>query len=84
LIVIGFPCLVFGWLAGSLDRGVLWSGTAAEWFTLFTLILYALYIHIRMVAGWQGFRVNLLLIVGSVFLVFTYAGVSLLPGGFHP
>ncbi|HEY4002913.1 MAG TPA: cytochrome c biogenesis protein CcsA [Candidatus Xenobia bacterium] len=84
LIVIGFPSLGVGWLAGSIGRGVLWSGTAAEYFTLATMILYAAYIHVRLISGWQGLRVNLLLIVGSVLLLVTYVGVSFLPSGFHP
>ena len=85
LIVLGFPALGLGWLAGIIDRGgVLWTGTWAETMTLLTLLLCAAYIHIRVIAGWQGRRVNLLLIVGSVVLAFTYVGVSLIPSGFHP
>lgn len=84
LIVIGFPSLGLGWLAGGIASGSLWRGTAAEIFTLATMALYAAYIHIRIFAGWQGRKVNMLLIGGTVLLFLTYIGVSLSPQSFHP
>jgi ABC-type uncharacterized transport system permease subunit len=44
---------------------------------LLTVVIYALYINARLLGGWQGRKVNALLLVGFVFLVATYVGIGL-------
>lgn len=49
---------------------------------LLTLLIYAIYIHARLLGGWQGRKVNGLLLVGFVFLIATYVGIGI-PSGVH-
>ncbi|NDD27211.1 MAG: hypothetical protein EB084_02975 [Proteobacteria bacterium] len=52
------------------------------WLGLATVLIYAVYIGARLFGGWQGRRVNQLLLLGFVFLVATYVGVGL-PSSVH-
>lgn len=85
LIAIGFPAMVLGialgFLRAEMTGGRFWSPDVL--LGLITCGIYAVYIHARMVGGWQGRRVNMLLLVGFVFLMATYVGIGVLPRGVH-
>lgn len=87
LVMIGFPLIVLGLVTGAVyaqyTPGVAWTWGPKEIVAVAASLLYALYLHARMVAGWQGRRVNLLLIAAFIGLVITYAGLGILPGAQH-
>jgi len=76
LVTLGFPAMVLGialaYVRTELIGHPFWSVDVL--LGLITCAIYAIYIHARIVSGWQGRKVNMLLVVGFVFLVATYIG----------
>jgi len=86
LIALGFPAMVVGIVLAfvrveALGHGRFWSPETL--LGMITCAIYAIYIHARMIGGWQGRKVNLLLLVGFVFLMATYVGMGVLPSSVH-
>lgn len=84
LIAVGFLPMLAG-LALGYARAV--SMGSSFWsfdvmLGILTVIIYAVYISLRVVGGWGGRRVNGLLLWGFLFLIATYVGVGL-PSGVH-
>ena len=78
-ILVGFPLMVLGVVSGTMIAGWRWTWDAKETLVGVTCGVYVAYLHARLVAGWQGRRVNMLLLVAFVSVL-----VSLLaPGQFH-
>jgi len=50
---------------------------------LITWIIYALYLHARLVRGWKGKRIALVSIIGFLSVIFTYFGVNFILSGLH-
>jgi ABC-type transport system involved in cytochrome c biogenesis permease subunit len=83
LILSGFLPMVAGVVTGM----QLMHGSESRWWTwdpkltlvALTVLFYLVYLHARLVAGWQGRRVNLLLLLAFVCLLVSY----LAPGQFH-
>jgi len=46
-------------------------------------LIYLLFLHARITAGWQGRRTALISIIGFASVLFTYLGVNLLIPGLH-
>lgn len=85
LIGLGFPALVIG-IALGFVRAQQFGGRFWSFDVLLGLItcgIYAGYIHARMVGGWQGRRINVLLLIGFVFLIATYIGMGIVPMSVH-
>ena len=78
LIWAGFPALVIGIASGLFIQGGKWSWGTQEVVVVMTSLFYTIYLHAR-VAGWQGKRLNAILLVASVFAIASF----LLPGGHH-
>ena len=79
MILVGFPMLLLGMGSGMLITSWRWNWDATEALVAFTGAAYMGYLYARMVAGWQGRRVNMLLLAAYVCVL-----VSLLvPGQFH-
>ena len=76
LVWAGFPALVVGIASGLFIQGGQWNWGTQEIVVVATSLFYTVYLHAR-VAGWQGQRLNSILLVASVFAI---AGF-LLPGG---
>ncbi len=72
----GFPALVVGIVSGLFIQHGQWSWGSQEIVVVVTSLFYTIYLHAR-VAGWQGKRLNSILIVASVFALASF----LLPGG---
>ena len=78
-ILVGFPLLVLGMVSGTQMPGWHWTWDPKETLVALTGAVYLLYLHARVVAGWQGRRMNMILLVAFVCLL-----VSLLaPGRSH-
>ncbi len=76
LIWAGFPALVIGIVSGLFIQGGRWSWGYQEILVVATSLVYTAYLHAR-VAGWQGKRLNGMLLAASACAAISF----LLPGG---
>ena len=87
LIGIGFSFLTIGILSGAIWAneawGSYWSWDPKETWALITWITFAIYLHTRLVKGWQGQRPALVALFGFFILWSCYLGVNLLGKGLH-
>lgn len=85
-IVLGFPFLtlviVLGAVWAEVAWGAYWSWDPKETASLVTWLIYAAYLHARIVRGWRGQRSAALLVLGFGATLFTYFG-NLFYGGLH-
>lgn len=87
-ISVGFPLftmggLVFGMIWAYKAWGAAWSWDPKEVWSLITWLVFALYLHTRIVMGWKGRRTALIAIFGFLAALFTYFGVNYLLSGLH-
>lgn len=86
-VVIGFPMLSAGILTGAVWAhyawGSYWSWDPKETWSLITWIIYALFLHMRLVRGWRGRRIALISVIGFLSVIFTYFGVNFILSGLH-
>jgi cytochrome c-type biogenesis protein CcsB len=83
-VVAGFPFLTALIVLGALwaDRawGTYWSWDPKETASLVTWLLYAAYLHARLVRGWRGTRAAVLLIIGFGAILLTFFGNYIFTG----
>lgn len=77
-IRVGFPLLILGIVTGLLISNWTWHWDPKETLVAMTALVYTGYIHAR-IAGWQGRRVNMLLLVAFGCVLVSY----LIPGESH-
>lgn len=87
-IIIGFPiftigALIFGAIWAKYAWGDYWSWDPKETWALITWIVYALYLHVRIVHGWKGKAAAWISILGFLATMFTLFGVNYLLSGLH-
>ena len=87
-IAIGFPvftlgALIFGAIWAKYAWGDYWSWDPKETWALITFIVYALYLHARVVHGWKGKISAWISIIGFLVTLFTLFGVNYLIAGLH-
>jgi ABC-type transport system involved in cytochrome c biogenesis permease subunit len=87
-VMVGFPLftlggLVFGMVWAYKAWGAYWSWDPKEVSSLITWLVFALYLHTRIVMGWKGKRSAVVAIVGFLLALFTYFGVNYLLAGLH-
>ncbi len=86
-VSIGFVFLTAGILTGAVWAhyawGSYWSWDPKETWSLITWIIYALFLHGRLVKGWTGKKLALLSVIGFLSVLFTYFGVNFLLSGLH-
>ncbi len=87
-IAIGFPLftlggLVFGMIWAYKAWGSYWSWDPKEVWSLITWLVFALYLHTRIVWGWKGRRSAFIAVIGFLAALFTYFGVNYLLAGLH-
>jgi cytochrome c-type biogenesis protein CcsB len=87
IIGLGFPFLTIGIISGAVWAneawGSYWSWDPKETWALITWLVFAVYLHSRLLKGWQG---NKAAIVGSCgfFVIWVcYLGVNFLGKGLH-
>lgn len=87
LIGIGFSFLTIGILSGAVWAneawGSYWSWDPKETWALIAWITFAIYLHTRLVRGWQGQKSALVASLGFFILWVCYLGVNLLGKGLH-
>ena len=83
-VVIGFPFLTLTILLGALWAdiawGQYWGWDPKETASLVTWLLFAAYLHARIMRGWRGTRAATLIILGFVAVLFTFFGNYIFSG----
>ena len=86
-ILIGFPFLTIGIIAGAVWAneawGSYWSWDPKETWALITWLIFAAYIHARLTKGWVGEKAALLGSIGFIIVWICYLGVNFLGQGLH-
>ncbi len=86
-VAVGFPFLTLGIITGAAWAhyawGSYWSWDPKETWSLITWFVYAAFLHARFTVGWKGKKTAVLCILGFLFVLMTYFGVSFLLGGLH-
>ena len=77
-VLIGFPfmtlVIILGALWADVAWGKYWSWDPKETASLVTWLLYATYLHARVMRGWKGRRAAILLIIGFAAVLVTFFG----------
>tara|TARA_Y100001968_G_scaffold41189_7_gene31318 strand:+ start:8173 stop:9129 length:957 start_codon:yes stop_codon:yes gene_type:complete len=87
VITFGFLLLTLGLISGAVWAneawGSWWSWDPKETWALICWLVYAAYLHVRLVKGWQGRRPAFLALSGVFVIGICYIGVNLLGIGLH-
>jgi cytochrome c-type biogenesis protein CcsB len=87
MICFAFPmltlCIVTGAIWANYAWGTYWSWDPKETWSLVTWIIYAAYLHARLMYGWKGKPAAWLAVVGFAAVLFTFFGVNYLLPGLH-
>jgi len=87
VIIFGFTMLsltiVFGAIWAEQAWGSYWSWDPKETWSLFTWIVYALYLHFRRKRYWKGRISAAMVLLGFFLVLFTFFGVNYLMSGLH-
>lgn len=87
IIGLGFPFLTIGIISGAVWAneawGSYWSWDPKETWALITWLVFAIYLHSRLLKGWQGQKAALLGSCGFFVLWICYLGVNFLGKGLH-
>ncbi len=87
LIGIGFCFLTLGILSGAVwaneTWGSYWSWDPKETWALITWLTFAIYLHTRLLQGWNGLKPASIASFGFVIIWVCYLGVNLLGKGLH-
>jgi cytochrome c-type biogenesis protein CcsB len=87
IIGLGFPFLTIGIISGAVWAneawGSYWSWDPKETWALITWLVFAIYLHSRLLKGWQGKQAALLGSVGFFVIWICYLGVNFLGKGLH-
>ena len=85
-VAVGFPLLTIGLVTGAVwaarTWGRYWGWDPKETMSLVCWLVYAAYLHIRLVHGWRGKRAAIVSFIGFILVMFTYLGLKYLPMAF--
>jgi cytochrome c-type biogenesis protein CcsB len=87
--VVGFAfplltlCIITGAIWANYAWGTYWSWDPKETWSLITWIIYAGYLHARLMYGWKGKRAAWMAVFGFAAVLFTFFGVNYLLPGLH-
>ena len=83
-VVIGFPFLtlliILGAIWADIAWGRYWGWDPKETASLITWLLFAGYLHARIIRGWRGTKTAILLIIGFAAVMFTFLGNYIFSG----
>ena len=86
-ITVGFLLLSVGLVSGAVWAneawGSWWSWDPKETWALICWLVYAAYLHTRLIRGWQGRKPAIVAAAGLVVIAVCYIGVNLLGIGLH-
>lgn len=87
IIGLGFPLLTIGIIAGAVWAneawGSYWSWDPKETWALITWLVFAAYLHSRLIKSWQGEKPAILASIGFIVVWICYLGVNFLGKGLH-
>ena len=87
IIGLGFPFLTIGIISGAVWAneawGSYWSWDPKETWALITWLIFAVYLHSRLLKGWQGTKAASLGSCGFFVIWICYLGVNFLGKGLH-
>lgn len=87
LIFFGFPFLTIGMTTGSIWANVAWgnywSWDPKETCSLITWLVYLVYLHLRVLRGWNDKKAAYLSVSGFLATLFTFVGVNFILPGLH-
>lgn len=87
IIGLGFPFLTIGIISGAVWAneawGSYWSWDPKETWAFITWLVFAIYLHSRLIKGWQGKEAALLGSCGFFVIWICYLGVNFLGKGLH-
>lgn len=87
--VVGFAfpmltlCIISGAIWANYAWGTYWSWDPKETWSLITWIIYAGYLHARLMYGWRGKRAAWMAVIGFAAVLFTFFGVNYFLAGLH-
>ena len=83
-VIVGFPFLtltiILGAVWANIAWGRPWGWDPKETASLVTWLIFAAYLHARVIAGWRGSRSALLLVIGFLAILFTFFGNYIFAG----
>jgi cytochrome c-type biogenesis protein CcsB len=87
IIGLGFPFLTIGIISGAVWAneawGSYWSWDPKETWAFITWLIFAIYLHSRLLKGWQGKNAAVLGSCGFFVIWICYLGVNFLGKGLH-
>jgi len=87
IIGLGFPFLTIGIISGAVWAneawGSYWSWDPKETWALITWLIFASYLHSRIIKGWEGQKTALIGSIGFFVIWICYLGVNFLAKGLH-
>ena len=87
IIGLGFPFLTIGIISGAVWAneawGSYWSWDPKETWALITWLVFAVYLHSRLLKGWQGQKAAVVASGGFFVIWICYLGVNFLGKGLH-
>lgn len=87
IIGLGFPFLTLGIISGAVWAneawGSYWSWDPKETWALITWLVFAIYLHSRLIKGWEGQKAAILGSCGFFVIWICYLGVNFLGKGLH-
>ncbi len=87
IIGIGFPCLTIGIISGAVWAneawGTYWSWDPKETWALITWLVFATYLHTRLLKNWKNEKSSLIGSIGFFVIWVCYLGVNFLAKGLH-
>lgn len=87
IISLGFPCLTIGIISGAVWAneawGSYWSWDPKETWALITWLIFAAYLHARIIKKWKGIESSILASIGFSLVWICYLGVNFLGQGLH-
>ena len=86
-IALGFIMLSIVIISGAIWAekawGRYWQWDPKETWSFITWVIYAIYLHVRLVKGWRDKKAAWFSIIGFASIIFTYIGVNTLLVGYH-
>ena len=87
IVGFAFPlltlCIITGAIWANYAWGTYWSWDPKETWSLITWIIYAAYLHARLMYGWKGRRAAWMAVFGFAAVLFTFFGVNYFLPGLH-
>ena len=92
LVSFSFPLLLLGILLGAVWAKEVymkyWQWDPKETAALVSWLIYAAYLHARLVLGWKGTKASILNLIGFAAVIFTWIGLNIVSrlidlGGYH-